>query len=433
MNSIPLKHLVRINERALPETTDPMYEFRYVDIGSIARGAVLEEPCVMIFGDAPSRARRLVRRGDTIISTVRTYLRAVWPVCGPTDGLVVSTGFAVLTPGDKIDSRYLGWLAQSDVVIEEIVRRSVGVSYPAIDSSEIGNIPVPLPDMSRQRAIANYLDVEATRIDALIAKKRRMADLLLERLYAATQLIITGRRNVGDEAGQQRTEPVFHEFTMEARNPMKPFVALNNVLSRLPAGWKVVPLCRVSRLVEELNSDGDAPMLSLTSAGTLVDRSADTQPPTDEYLLRYGLVHPGDLVVNPMWLAGGGIGVSLRYGAVSPEYRVYRFSTAIEPRYIHHLVRSIPYLNQYRLLARAETTFDRRITKESFRDLPLPLPPLHVQRRMADDLDELTDRTFKATEKLQSQISLLTERRHTLITYAVTHESIAPDSKVIPL
>ena len=95
---IPLKRLARINERTLPESTDPGREIRYVDIGSVGRGRLVKEPEQMHFSDSPSRARRLVRQGDTIVSTVRTYLRAVWPVIGSVDGLVVSTGFAVLTP-----------------------------------------------------------------------------------------------------------------------------------------------------------------------------------------------------------------------------------------------------------------------------------------------------------------------------------------------
>src|SRR5690606_21828835 len=60
----------------------------------------------MPFGEAPSRARRVVKRGDVIVSTVRTYLRAVAQVDREHDGAVVSTGFAVLRPR-QIDQRYL--------------------------------------------------------------------------------------------------------------------------------------------------------------------------------------------------------------------------------------------------------------------------------------------------------------------------------------
>jgi len=72
----PLKRWVAINKSVLTESTDPDYKFNYVDIGSVSTGALEKQPIEIRFGDAPSRARRILRTGDTIISTVRTYLRA---------------------------------------------------------------------------------------------------------------------------------------------------------------------------------------------------------------------------------------------------------------------------------------------------------------------------------------------------------------------
>jgi type I restriction enzyme S subunit len=327
-------------------------------------------------------------------------------------------------PHPGVERRWLTYVLE--VGIERLKPLMHGSAMTHITSDMLRMLTVAVPPCETQRAIADYLDAETSRIDALIEKKRRMANLLMQRLHETSLQILTEEHNLTEES---QIELKSKRSGLKTVDPMKPFVALKNMLRRLPAEWQVVPICRVSRLVEEYNSDGEATMLSLTSAGTLVDRSADTQPPKDEYLLRYGLVRPGDLVVNPMWLAGGGIGVSLRYGAVSPEYRVYRFVEGIDARFIHHVVRSMPYLDQFRLLVRAETTFDRRITKDSFRDLPLPIPPMPVQRAIADDLDSLTYRTFQVTERLQRQVSLLTECRQTLIAQLVTSESIALDQR----
>jgi type I restriction enzyme S subunit len=209
VNGVPLKRLVRINERALPEDTDPDKEFRYVDIGSVGRGFLVEEPPIMSFAQAPGRARRLVQKGDTIISTVRTYLRAVWPIRDSAEDLVVSTGFAVLSPAPELDYRFLGWLAQSDVVVEEIVARSVGVSYPGVNAGEIGSIKVPHPSLPTQLAIADYLDSETTQIDALIgldaegwkgtrslALLQRQIALLVERRRALITAAVTGEIDI---------------------------------------------------------------------------------------------------------------------------------------------------------------------------------------------------------------------------------------------
>ena len=73
-----IKNWVRINQIALPETTDPNFSFYYIDIGSVGKGRLTAKPKNMRFYQSPTRARRVVRRGDTIVSMVRTYLKAVW-------------------------------------------------------------------------------------------------------------------------------------------------------------------------------------------------------------------------------------------------------------------------------------------------------------------------------------------------------------------
>lgn len=189
-----------INRRALREDTPPDLEFRYIDIGTVGHGVLVTEPELMAFADAPSRARRLLRRGDTIVSTVRTYLRAIWPVKGEPADLIASTGFAVLSPGPQIDPRFLGWWTQSDVCVEEIVARSVGVSYPAINATELGNLTIDLPSLPEQREIADFLDAETARVDALVEKNMAMLDLLTERRQALITAAVTGNLDLGVEA-----------------------------------------------------------------------------------------------------------------------------------------------------------------------------------------------------------------------------------------
>ena len=77
-NTRPLRHWVTINAEMLPETTDPDCVFRYVDIGSVGTGTLTQKPQRLRFAGAPSRARRIVHNGDTLGSTVRTYLKAIY-------------------------------------------------------------------------------------------------------------------------------------------------------------------------------------------------------------------------------------------------------------------------------------------------------------------------------------------------------------------
>ena len=192
---IPLKHVAGINERVLGADTDSDFEFRYVDISTVGRGSLVAEPELIRFGDAPSRARRLVGMGDTIISTVRTYLRAVWPVNEPTGDLVVSTGFAVLTPR-RVDPRYFSWWVRSDIFIEEVVARSVGVSYPAINALDLGDLPVRVPPPEEQRVIAEVLDRFCTHSDLVGERQKQSIDLLQERRGALITAAVTGEFEV---------------------------------------------------------------------------------------------------------------------------------------------------------------------------------------------------------------------------------------------
>jgi len=182
---VPLKRIASLNPETLGDHTGPGTEFRYIDISATGRGRLVGDPEPMTFESAPSRARRVLRQGDTILSTVRTYLRAVWTLRDPEPDLVASTGFVCLRPRPGVEPRYLGWLAQSDLVVEEVVARSVGVSYPAINPSDVGLIKVPLPAIGGQREIADFLDRETARIDALLSSRRRQMQLLEDRFWVA--------------------------------------------------------------------------------------------------------------------------------------------------------------------------------------------------------------------------------------------------------
>ena len=174
----PLKRTCSLNPDVLPESTDPELEFDYVDIGNVSLESGVTDRVHMTFASAPSRARKLVRSDDIIVSTVRTYLKAVACIGEDAEHLVVSTGFAVLRAKPESEPRFLYSVVQSHPFVEGIVAASSGVSYPAINPSTLGDLSVPLPDLPTQKAIADFLDRETARIDQLIEKKQRMVEVL---------------------------------------------------------------------------------------------------------------------------------------------------------------------------------------------------------------------------------------------------------------
>lgn len=193
----PLKRWVRINARTLSEKTDPDFEFRYVDIGSVKTGRLVKELERIRFEAAPSRARRVLRRGDTIISTVRTYLRAIWYVDEDTDDLIASTGFAVLTPGKGVEPEYLGYVIQSSSFVNRVTANSIGIAYPAIAETVMGRFLVALPStVDEQQSIVDHIKRESAPLDDAIARAEEEIRLIREYRDRLIADVVTGQIDV---------------------------------------------------------------------------------------------------------------------------------------------------------------------------------------------------------------------------------------------
>jgi len=154
-------------------------------------------------------------------------------------------------------------------------------------------------------------------------------------------------------------------------------------------------LRNAANLTREKRQDREIPLLSLSVRHGLRYRGEGglgRQAPSADSLANYWVVQPGDVIVNPMWLLEGSVGVSALWGAVSPAYRVYRPCSGTDGRFLAYLLGSSPYIQQYQLLIRGLTTFDRAIGREDLDDIPVALPELEEQRGVADFLDRQTTR-----------------------------------------
>lgn len=175
-----LKDVCNINENSLPENTNKSLEIEYVDIGSVTFEEGIIQTEKLTFKAAPSRARRLAKAGDTVVSTVRTYLKAIDFIDERKSNFVFSTGFAILNPV-KIHSRFLSTVVKSDAFTNQVYVFSKGMSYPAINSTELGRLNLPIPTIEEQTRIATFLDQKTAQIDQAIAQKERLIELLKER------------------------------------------------------------------------------------------------------------------------------------------------------------------------------------------------------------------------------------------------------------
>jgi type I restriction enzyme, S subunit len=153
---------------------------------SISRGVIRRDEIT----DKEARAEdlsnyKLCAARDIVINRMRAFQGALG--ISPIDGLV-SPDYLVIRVGPETDARFLTYLFRSTSFVSEMSARLRGIGTteqgnvrtPRINEDDLGRIPVRLPLLDTQRAIADYLDRETARIDALIAAKRRMVELLLE-------------------------------------------------------------------------------------------------------------------------------------------------------------------------------------------------------------------------------------------------------------
>ena len=158
-------------ETAQP-TKEPNTEFQYIDIGSIDNATqTITNPKTFLGKDAPSRARRVVKKGDVLFSTVRTYLKNIARVPTELDGVLTSTGITVLRTTSEIDSNFLFYFVLSDRFIREISSAMDGTLYPAVTDSDVAAAQISIPPINEQRRIV-------TKIEALMARSQRVKEAL---------------------------------------------------------------------------------------------------------------------------------------------------------------------------------------------------------------------------------------------------------------
>ncbi len=168
----------------------PEEEFSYIDISSIDNAKQRITMAKRLIGrDAPSRARQLVRAGDTVLSTVRTYLKNTAMVPPALDGATASTGFTVLRPRPHVDPRFLFYRVLESGFVNHLSERQTGTSYPAVREKDVRAMAFSVPSWDEQQQIVEVIEEQFSRLDAgvdsLQRARRNLARLRASILKAA--------------------------------------------------------------------------------------------------------------------------------------------------------------------------------------------------------------------------------------------------------
>ena len=134
-------------------------KFNYIDIASIDnRQNKITDVKTIAVTDAPSRASRKVKFGDSLFSMVRPYLKNIAFVDEEYSNCIASTGFYVCSPNEALFPKYLFYLMVSDYVVQGLNKHMKGDNSPSINNEDITNFIFPLPPLAEQHRIVQKIE-----------------------------------------------------------------------------------------------------------------------------------------------------------------------------------------------------------------------------------------------------------------------------------
>ncbi|MGP1681297.1 MAG: restriction endonuclease subunit S [Giesbergeria sp.] len=359
-------------------------EFIYVDVAAVDNEAkAITGQRSLLGSEAPSRARKLIRQGDVLVSTVRPNLNAVALVPASLDGAVASTGFCVLRANSRALPEYLLYFVRSRGFVESLCTLVAGAMYPAVSDSQVLDQQLPLPPLPEQRRIVDLL----SRAEGIV-RLRREAEKKAAELIPAL---------FNDMFGDPATNPKGW--------PLETLESAAKIISGATKGRRFDPSEAVELPYMRVANVKDG-YLDLAEIKTIAVKRGEIE--------KYRLL-PGDLL-----LTEGGDPDKLGRGALwageietclhqNHIYKVRADRSKVLPEYLCELVGS-RYGKAYFLQVAKKTTGIATINRTQLGRFPVVVPPLSRQVDFCEKLSgirSIQSQQSTATAKAQATFDAL--------------------------
>jgi type I restriction enzyme S subunit len=186
-----LGEVCEINKSSLNSSTDEKYIFNYISLSDVDEVNSRINKTTQVFKTAPSRARRIVNKGDILLSTVRPNLQGFAIIREDVNDLIASTGFSIIS-ATKCYNEFIYYNLFSNSFSKQFYQLIVGTNYPAINSSDVFNLKVALPPLPEQQKIAEILSTW----DIAIEKQNELIRQLELRKRGLMQQLLTGKKRI---------------------------------------------------------------------------------------------------------------------------------------------------------------------------------------------------------------------------------------------
>lgn len=295
-----------------------------------------------------------------------------------------------------------------------IIDMGYGGGQPNISQSLLRGIRISISDILEQQKIADFLDKKCEEFDSVIAKKEMLINKLEEAKKSLISEVVTGKVKVIEKENSE-----YGIIKREAHEMKDSGVEW---LGMIPKEWEDT---RCQWILKEISikGHGNKEVLSLYREYGVIPKNSrdDNHNVTSENTNSYKLVKKDNLVLNKMKVWQGSIGVSKFEGIVSPAYIICEIAKEkVYSKYIHHLLRNKLYIPEYRRLSYGirEGQWDMRF--EDFRKIPIFIPNLKKQQKIAEFLDKKCEEFDSTIEKQKESIEKLKSAKQSLISEVVT-------------
>jgi len=346
-------------------------------------------------------ARSVVREGDVVLSVVGTIGQTL-EVGSALAGVNLSRAVARLQLSTALSARFLCWVFRSLQFKRYVDLVCVGTAQRVLNMSDVVAFQLATPELWEQALIADCLERETSKIDALIEDQKRLIELINEKRQAAISQAVVKGLDVNVRMKDSGVE----------------------WLGQVPAHWQTSRLANLFFDADQRGNE-DLPVLTVSihdgvSDDELDEAEMDRKVTRSDDKTKYKTVQPGDLVYNMMRAWQGGFGSVRVDGMVSPAYVVARPRTPFPTEFVESLLRTPNAIEEMRGRSRGVTDFRLRLYWEEFKEIVIPLPPKHEVEAILGHLHDLNARTDETIAAAEECIQVLKERRVALISAAIT-------------
>jgi type I restriction enzyme, S subunit len=362
--------------------------------------------------DADRLAMYRLEAGDVVFSRVGSIGRIAFVTDREKGWLISGQMLRLRIRNPKLDNHFSIYALTTLEVRRYIELMSVGSTRDSINTDILRNLPIPLPNVSEQRAIATFLDDKTTKIDTLIAKKQRLIELL-----------------------QVKRTALISQAVTKGLNPDAPMKDSGiEWIGEVPKHWGVnklkIILERNDNGVWGTDSDNDVGVPVVRSTEINVDGSWNYFEPAIRQLTeeekRYSLLFSGDLVVTKSSGSELHIGKTAlvteeieRLGCCFSNFmQRLRVKSGNEPAYVYYLMNSPICREQMNFLG-STTTGLANLNGKVLGNIQIPLPTYQEQQNIVTFLNRQTAKIDSLVSKIQFAFEKLLEYRNTLISASV--------------